>query len=101
MNYSDKKFGLAFCNYFLKIELNCDKANHVNFKRILKNGCCLTFWFTHWQHDFLKMVLKKAVFWKICKTCGNMSMTEYTVKEITLCRVATFLELSVPPNIIS
>ena len=28
----DKKFVLTFYNSFLKIELNCDKINHVNFK---------------------------------------------------------------------
>ena len=38
----DKKFVLAFYDFFLKIELSCDKENHVNFKHILKRGCCLT-----------------------------------------------------------
>ena len=32
MNACDRKFVLAFYNSFLKIELNCDKENHVNFK---------------------------------------------------------------------
>ena len=32
MNAFDTKFLLAFYNSFLKVELNCDKANHVNFK---------------------------------------------------------------------
>ena len=32
MNAFDKKFVLAFYNSFLKIELNRDKINHVNFK---------------------------------------------------------------------
>ena len=31
-NGFDKKFVPTFYNYFLKIELNCDKENHVNFK---------------------------------------------------------------------
>ena len=39
----------------------------------------------------MKIVLKKAVCWKFCKTCGNISMTEFTVKEATVFRVATFL----------
>ena len=33
-NEFDKKNVLAFYNYFLKIELNYDKENHVNFKYI-------------------------------------------------------------------
>ena len=33
----DKKFVLAFYNYLLKIELNCDKENYVNFKHFLKD----------------------------------------------------------------
>ena len=32
MNAFDKKIVLAFYNYFLKLELNCDKENNVNFK---------------------------------------------------------------------
>ena len=31
---------------------------------------------------FWKMVLKEAVFRKFCKTCRNISMTEFTVKEV-------------------
>ena len=57
---------------------------------------CLTehvLWLTHWQNVFLKLVLKTALvskFWKFCKTCRNTSMTEFTVKEVTVFRVATF-----------
>ena len=40
---------------------------------------------------FLKMVLKTAVFWKFCKICRKLSWTEFTVKEVTVYRVATFL----------
>ena len=29
-------------------------------------------------------------FWKFCKTCRNISMTEFTVKEVTVFRVTTF-----------
>ena len=32
MNDFDKKLVLAFYNSFLKIELNCEQENHVNFK---------------------------------------------------------------------
>ena len=32
MNEFDKKFVLAFCHSFLKIELNCNKENHDTFK---------------------------------------------------------------------
>ena len=32
MNAFDIKFVLAFYDSFLKIELNCDKINHINFK---------------------------------------------------------------------
>ena len=32
MNNFDKTFVLAFWNSFLKIKLNCDKENNVNFK---------------------------------------------------------------------
>ena len=32
MNSFDKKYVLAFYNSFLKIELNCDKEHHANFK---------------------------------------------------------------------
>ena len=34
MNDFDKNFVLTFYNSFLKVELNCDKENHVNFKYI-------------------------------------------------------------------
>ena len=37
------------------------------------------------------MVLKTAVFRKFCKTCRNISVTEVTVKEVTVFRVANFL----------
>ena len=32
MNDFDKNFVLTFNNSFLKVELNCDKVNHVIFK---------------------------------------------------------------------
>ena len=32
MNDFDKNFVLTFYNSFLKVELNCDKENHVIFK---------------------------------------------------------------------
>ena len=41
-----------------------------------------------------KCVLKdgfKAVFWKIRKTCRNISMMEFTVREVTVFRFATCL----------
>ena len=37
------------------------------------------------------MVLKTAVFRKFYKTCRNISVTEVTVKEVTVFRVANFL----------
>lgn len=37
------------------------------------------------------LVLKTAVFRKFCKTCRNISMTEVTAKEVTMFRVANFL----------
>ena len=40
-NASDKKLVLAFYNSFLKIELNCDKENHVK-RNHFKRKCCLT-----------------------------------------------------------
>ena len=35
MNDFDKNFVLTFYNSFLKVELNCDKENHVIFKYML------------------------------------------------------------------
>ena len=49
------------------------------------------FRFTTRQNAFLKMVLKTAVFWKFCKTCKNTTMAEFTVKEVTVFPVTTFL----------
>ena len=60
-----KKFALAFYNSFLKIELNCDKINHVNFKYmqfseedVVRRRCCLTSDLTRsdLQNVLLKMV---------------------------------------------
>ena len=34
MNAFNKKFVPAFCNFFLKIKLNCDKENLVKFKYV-------------------------------------------------------------------
>ena len=34
VNTFEKKFMLAFYNSFLKIELSCDKENHVNFEYV-------------------------------------------------------------------
>ena len=57
-------------------------------KKMLSNLTCVL---THWQNVFLKMVLKIVVFWKFCKTCRNISMTKFTVKEDTVFRAVTFL----------
>ena len=83
---------LVFYNSSLIIGLqiiNCDKENHFNFKYTQYSK--LVFWFTHWQNVLLKTVLKAAVFWKFCKICKKISITEFTVKEVTVCTVATFL----------
>ena len=37
------------------------------------------------------MFLRTAGFWKCCKTCRNLSMREFTVTEVTVFRLATFL----------
>ena len=49
------------------------------------------FWFTHWENVYLKMISKTAVFWTFCKTYRNKSIMEFTVTEVTVFRVATFL----------
>ena len=45
---------------------------------------------------FLKMVLKTAVFWRFCKTSGNLlKLAEFTVKKVTLFSAATFLNKAI------
>ena len=61
-----KIFVLVFHNYFLKIKLTCDKEN-----MLISNTC-----------SFQKKMLSNL-------TCYvNKSMAEFTVKEITVFRVA-------------
>ena len=40
------------------------------------------------------MILKAAVFYKFRKTCRNISMTNFTVTEVTVFRVVIFLTKS-------
>ena len=40
------------------------------------------------------MILNTAVFYKFCKTCRNISMTNFTVTEVTVFRVVIFLTKS-------
>ena len=39
-----------------------------------------------------------AVFWKFCKTCRNISIMEFTVKEVTVFRVANWTKCSAKYN---
>ena len=39
---------------------------------------------------------KTAVFRKFCKTFGNIYMTEFTIKEVTVFRGVTFLNEALP-----
>ena len=42
----------------------------------------ICYWKCFWNDD-------SAVFWKFCKIYRKISMTEFTFKDITECRVAT------------
>ena len=86
MNGFDNTFAFAFYISFTKIELNCDKEN-----MLILNKCCFQRKMSKCGLGIYSLVLKTAVCWKFCKTCRNKSMTELTVKEVTVYRVVTFL----------
>ena len=39
------------------------------------------------------------VFWKFCNICRKIFETEFTVKQVTICRVTIFFEWSALPNV--
>ena len=52
------------------------------------------FWFTHWHNVFLGIVLKTVAL-KLCSIFRKISTTEFTVLEVTVCRVTIFLNEAV------
>ena len=81
-----KYFCLLFYGSFLKRKLICDKENMLilntcNFENKMSNLTC--------SDLFIVKMCSWRWFCKFCKSCWNMSMTEFTVKEVTLFRVAT------------
>ena len=66
MNDFGKTFVLAFYNSFLKMKLNCDQKN--------PNTCSF-------QKKMLSNLTKLA---KLCKTCRNIPMAEFNVKEVII-----------------
>ena len=87
MNDVEKTFVLGFYNSFLKIKLNCDEENMVILntcsfqKKMLPDLTCVLI------YSLTKCALEDDS--EICKTCRNISMTEVTVKEVTVFRFAT------------
>ena len=81
---------IAFYNSFQKIELNCDKENMLilNTRNFQKKMLSVLISSLNWQNVFLKtgLGLKTAEFWKFYKTCRNIYLAEFTVKEVTVFR---------------
>ena len=93
MGNFDERFVLAFYNSFLRIELKCDKENMFFLntysfqKRMLFNlTCVLIYLRCAFEYGF-----KDSCAGKFCITCRDISMIEFTVKEVTVFRVTTFL----------
>ena len=89
------KILLAFYNYFLKTQLNCDKEDNVNFKYIQfsKEDVAKIIMY---PNSFIDKICSwrlflTDMFWKICEICRRTSMMELAVKEVTESRVSTFL----------
>ena len=62
------------------------------FKRRNFLTCVLIYSLTKYVLE--DIVLKTVVFLKFCNTCWGMSMTKFTVKKVTVFRVATQSGLS-------